>query len=165
MTKCNQELDNKGEEVKHLTIYLAGLWDGEGSFMLVKIANRRSPNKSPMYVPTAQICMTINGYQEKVMQIFKERYDGCLFEIKDLPSKNKNGKSILMWRATSQKAGRIASDLHPYLRVKKRQAEILIRFCSLQAENRKRGSRWHPEQEERLALHAEIKKLNKRGKN
>ena len=63
MTKHNQELDNKGEEVKYLTIYLAGLWDGEGSFMLVKIANRRSPNKNPMYVPTAQICMTINGHE------------------------------------------------------------------------------------------------------
>lgn len=168
--ECNQNLDNKGEETKFLHSYLAGLWDGEGSFMLPQVARRShgvmSPNKAPSYVPTAQICLTVNGVQEIVMHIFKERYDGCLHLIKDPPSKNKNGKPVLMWRGTSQKASRIATDLLPYLRIKHRQAEIVIRFAELQAMNREKGSRWYPEnhQPERLALVEEIRRLNKRGK-
>lgn len=151
--------------------YLAGLWDGEGSFMLCKIKRRShgepSPNETPNYEPVAQICMTINGRQEKVLMVLKEIYGGCLFEIKDPPSKNKNGKPVLMWRATARKAGRLAQDLLPHLRMKNRQAEIIIRFCELRMENRRGGSRWcdpNSQAPEREALVKEIKALNQRGK-
>jgi len=153
---------------RDLLIYLAGLWDGEGSFMLSSF-RRRSHGKyleaPPNHDPVAQICMTINGKQEYVMQIFKELYDGVLCNIGNPPSKNKNGKPALMWRGTCRKAIALAEDLLPFLRIKKRQAEILIRFGELRTANRASGGKIEKQQnEERLALRAEIRKLNHRGR-
>ena len=164
---------------KALLNYLAGLWDGEGSFMLIKISTRHkkdpkdySPKAHGSFyqipinrVPTAQICMVVNGRQEKVMQIFKDNYDGLLHLIKNPPSKNKNGKPVLMWRSTSRKATTLAKDLLPYLKIKKRQAEIIIRYGRLQELNRQNGTRKITDRDikERFALDKEIRELNHRG--
>lgn len=164
---------------KELLIYLAGLWDGEGSFMLVKTSTRNkkdpkdySPKAHGQFfqipinrTPTAQVCMTVNGIQENVMQIFKDNYDGVLHLIKNPPSKNKNGKPVLMWRATSRKATTLAKDLLPYLRIKKRQAEIIIRYGLLQEMNRHNGTRNITKEDidERVLLDKKIRELNHRG--
>lgn len=149
---------------RDLKIYLAGLWDGEGSFMLSRISSKGKMPSDLNFDPVAQICMTINGVQEHVMTIFKERYQGVLHRIGNPPSKNKNGKPVLMWRGTCLKAMAIAKDLLPFLRIKKRQAEIIIRIGELRQLNFRAGGRILMTQEkERRALYAEIKKLNHRG--
>lgn len=157
------------EKTDQLLTYLAGLWDGEGSFMLLKISRRshgkQIPNSETNYDPCAQICMTINGRQEQIVALFKDFYGGVLHEVKDPPSKNKNGKPVLMWRGTCKKATELANDLLPYLMIKKRQAEIIIRFGELRAENRKVGGTIENSQKlERLQLVDEIHRLNHRGK-
>lgn len=150
--------------------YLAGLWDGEGSFMLLRFARRshykKSPNEAINYDPVASICQTINGRQEIILKQLKELYGGCLYEVPQ--KKGKNHKAVMFWRITSQKAAIFIRDILPHLRSKKRQAEILLRFCELRTENRRGGSRWSDPNDqlpERLALVEEIKRLNKRGIN
>ena len=153
------------EKDKFLLAYIAGLWDGEGSFMLIRTGHISARTGMRECVATAQICMTINGQQEKVLKLLKEMYDGCLFEIKDPPSKNKNGKPVLMWRIAAQKARLFAKDLIPYLRMKKRQAEIIIEFSEIKERSRRAGSRWTPiNEQERQLLVDEIHTLNHRGK-
>ena len=150
---------------KFLLAYIAGLWDGEGSFMLIRTGKVSPRTGMRECVATAQICMAINGRQEKVLKLLKEMYDGCLFEIKDPPSKNMNAKSVIMWRVAAQKARLFAKDLLPYLRMKKRQAEILIEYTEIKERNRKAGSRWTViNEKERQLLVDEIHTLNHRGK-
>lgn len=173
MTRHNQEMDNKGEEEKFFHIYLAGLWDGEGSFMLTKLARSKKPilraaytRDLAKYVPCGSICMTKSNGQEAIIRKIYKMYGGTLMDNIHPPSKNMNGKPIIMWRIASQKAAIFAKSLLPYLQVKRRQAEIVIRYAELQAKNRTMGSRWYLNQDdirERESLVIEIKKLNKRG--
>jgi hypothetical protein len=106
--------------------YLAGLIDGEGSFVIQKTEvekiHKSSKSKTPKYVPYFCIGMVDKAPLDLIQETISA---GKVYEER-VP----NRRSI--WRIRF--AGRIKlipfiKQLIPYLIVKKKQAELLLEFC------------------------------------
>lgn len=99
--------------------YLAGYWDAEGSF-LIKVLNPK--DKYPRFQPSAQTTNTDHELLEKIAKM-----TGGLVTIH---SKNHHlgHKTSYCLRLANQDAIRVANQLLPYLRLKKKQATIIAEW-------------------------------------
>lgn len=138
--------------------YLAGIFDGEGTITITKTWRKDTVD----HWPTVQITWTNITKQAELSEELKKRFGGYL---KYYRPKQGKGKEIVFWRLQSRKSVRFIKLLLPYLRVKKRHAEVIIRYSKLQGDNRKRGARWEAPKnlKEKEKLLKEIRNLNKRG--
>jgi LAGLIDADG DNA endonuclease family protein len=99
--------------------YLAGFVDGEGSLMLARWEARRYPN--PVYRPRVSITNT----DRRVLDAIQHCYGGILTS----ESRAKfgwNHSYQLVW--TAGLVERIVKTIEPYLLIKHKQAEILLRY-------------------------------------
>lgn len=100
--------------------YVAGLIDGEGCFCIT----RKKPTgrkHSPSYEAHLVVAMS----NASVLAWLKDLLGGWdQFHVRKLPS----GKQMYRWQAKSEDSVRIAKLLLPYLKVKRKQAELFIRF-------------------------------------
>ena len=107
--------------VREVKAYLAGLMDGEGSFMIRK---RNAPNRT-QYMPAVSIAMTDRDGIDLISSIY-----GGAIHITTL-SPGHNAQPYYNWRVDSKnKIVNILSDILPYLRVKRTQAVLLLEYIS-----------------------------------
>lgn len=104
--------------------YIAGFIDGEGS--LGVSVHRRKDWKRPYYTPN------INVYNSDIFALqsmLEETGIGGIYPLKrkDRPVEY---KTSYVWRITGRKARELLTAILPYIRIKKRQAVLLIRFPS-----------------------------------
>lgn len=100
--------------------YAAGLFDGEGSICICRNRNR--------YSLLAQVTNT-NPY---ATELFHELFGGS---VSDYYKKLNTKKRIFHWVVQGERAGDFLAIIYPYLRMKRKQAELAFEFL----EQRGRG--------------------------
>jgi hypothetical protein len=106
--------------------YLAGILDADGSFSIHCQFPRgaRKARGNPTLLPMIQI----KQVQLEAIALLAEIFGGSIRQVR---ASSKNGKSLFYWRVESQNAVVVTKALLPFMRLKKRQAELLV---ELQAE-------------------------------
>lgn len=105
-----------------LYAYLAGIIDGEGTIRIDKTDYSQKRMRSPQYL--AQICIGMNDKQ--VLDLLKETFGGGNVREERVPDR----RSVWRWAATGRfRVPPILRMLLPYLKTKRRHAEIVIDFC------------------------------------
>lgn len=103
--------------------YLAGLFDGEGCISISR--NQQTHSKrgpSPVHTLTVTVAMNQPGVAVKA---FHRRYGGS---IRLRKPQGKSNRPIYCWYASSRIALRVLEDLGEHLLVKKRQAQLGVKF-------------------------------------
>ena len=134
--------------------YIAGLMDGEGSFGIYNFSSR-----GVRWAPVVKIGMT-DGFE--IIRSLQKEFGGTLFLRK---YDNPKYKSNLMWTLRSrEKIRRFIKLVQPYLIIKKKQTELILRYYD---ENQ---VPWKPyvklterELNRRKELYNEMRKLNRKG--
>jgi len=99
--------------------YIAGLLDGEGSFLIHKTTRERKNAVNTTYTARIQLNITY----KKITELMKEQYDGNFYEFKKANPKHRN---TFMWIVTSKQAKKLLNDIYPYLVIKKKEAKLLL---------------------------------------
>lgn len=105
-----------------LKAYLAGIMDADGYFSIKAStyhARVRGDAKAPVYQERCGIKQT----NPIAIDLLHEHFGG--YRSWQKPT-SKNGKPLHSWQATDKIAAKVAETLIPYLKIKRRQAEILI---------------------------------------
>ena len=116
----NKQILNIGD--KNL-IYIAGLFDGEGH-VSIPISKRRG--QTPQYWLQIGITNRDKNLLENVQKILGVGHIN-IDERKDNPTK---ARICYRWIANSQEAAKVLTKILPYLRTKRKQAELGIMFQS-----------------------------------
>lgn len=145
--------------------YLAGLWDGDGSFGITKHYSHNQYHKITgkkwtSFQPIAHITLC-DSKSKDVFKILEEEFGfNRIRRIRQSPKH----RIPLKWYLQSSKACEFAKMIEPYLIIKKERAQILIQWV-----NKKRGN-YSMTEEERIKstqkqeeLYQQMKILNKRG--
>jgi hypothetical protein len=133
--------------------YLAGLIDGEGCITLgrtVRAGQRRGESRT-------YDSLTIVNTNRDVLLWVQEVFGGRIHaNIK----REQGWKTAFSWYATNPAS--VLKAILPYLKIKKRQAEIFLEFC---ATKRRYGKSRIPidVEDRRTQIVAEIRRLNQRG--
>ena len=135
-------------------IWAAGFLDGEGCFTL-----KRSRLKSGYIYHQPMICcsQTIKG--KVVIEFLKELFGGSYHEYE--PNSGDRIR-VATWSVVSKDALRCADKLVPYLRVKKKGAELIQKFYAGKEVFKYRIPK--EELDRRELLYIESRKLNVKGK-
>jgi hypothetical protein len=135
--------------------YLAGLVDGEGC---ISIYHRRAYSKSRERNPSAiggvRIAMCAPDLIQWICSITG------LGKVYRLPARKDTDKDSWLWEPGLRESARFLEAILPYLRLKERQASLLIELAHIKAQSR-RGRQYNLERQQEIAQ--EIKILNKRG--
>lgn len=135
--------------------YLAGLIDGEGYIGIVKVkkGNKKQwfSNREFIFHPILKVAMT----DENIIRWLKDSYGGT-FEVR---KSHHNAKESYGWQLRKSQTRDFISKIYPYLRVKKRQAEIILRFPKHIAGYPIPDDVYH----KRIELYDSMRILNKRG--
>lgn len=104
--------------------YLAGLIDGEGYLGILKVkqGNKKKwfSNKEFIFKPVIKVAMT-----DKDLIVWLYNSYGGSFETRKAHG---NARESYCWALRERKAIEFAKRIYPYLKVKKEQAQILLRF-------------------------------------
>jgi hypothetical protein len=137
--------------------YLAGIIDGEGYIGILKSkkGNKKywSSSRDYIYVPVIKVVMT----DKPLIQFLKDSYGGCL----ETRPAHDNTKESYGWTVRKSSVVSILSAIYPFLRVKRRQAEIIFKYKNLNngAGNPIDDDNWT----KRDALYLEIRAITKKG--
>jgi len=108
---------------KNDLIYMAGFFDGEGCVAISKINLKNPEYKSPRYV----LEVTAYNCDKDVMDWILTKFGGST-QLRVKPKEKWYWKDNYGWKITSNKAIPFLKELLPYLKVKKKQAELAIEF-------------------------------------
>jgi hypothetical protein len=133
--------------------YLAGLLDGEGHITIIKSRRSGGLHKGNHY---AYARMSIGITHDVLVEMQAEYGFGKIYHLK---SRNKKHKNLISWSISSNIMRAVLPQVLPYLRVKKKQAELVLQYLSL-AKRRDRTQKYRDDVD---AIHSEIRSLNKRG--
>jgi hypothetical protein len=148
--------------MKHFTktqrAYLAGFFDGEGSFSIIKRLEKRSP-AGYSYQPYIEIASTneeiirwLNNLIGKGFTFWRPRKGNA----KDAFAQHITGLETII---------EFISILYPYLRLKKAVANKVRQFCKSRLITSKLSREKRGFNEKELKIFGEIRTLNKRGRN
>ena len=135
--------------------YMAGIIDGEGT-----IAARNY--WAPASINPSVVCrLRVFNTNRSLIDWIAERWPGRIYHSKAIP----NQKIVWTWETKGLRARHLALQVLPYLKIKRRQAEILIELIPLILRVGTSFQTGVPEEnvEKRNKLVAEIRELNKRG--
>jgi len=148
--------------------YLAGLIDGEGC---MEIQKRKKPECFLGYYYVARVRIT--STDKEIIEWLKESFGGWISERKGVD----RNRDSWEWCLSYGKAKKFIEKVCPYLKIKKKQAEILREFYRTFGKNSYRivenrlgrGTGYHKELkkeilEKREKLYQQIKALNKKGR-
>lgn len=133
--------------------YIAGFLDGEGTISM----DSRGLNQKLIYIrPYIKVTSTNREVIEYISTIFERNMD---------VTKYREWKTAFNVRITSLKGVlNVLETILPYLKVKKRQAELLINYCKLRMKHvRERGWGGPKYSDDEMKLFYEIRALNKKG--
>ena len=135
--------------------YIAGILDGEGTIS-INFRNPRSASREVNTQLTIQVAVVMTDYE--VIHWLKE-VTGTTGEIYHYEARQSHHKPTWAWRPGIADGYEIISQCLPYMKVKKRQAEIYLELIEL----RRTSTRSHREWEKQFELASENRVLNKRG--
>lgn len=103
---------------------MAGFVDGEGYLGIVKQVRRNRP--SPAY----RACITICNTRSEALKPFEEEYGGKLYRTSETRRDWDNVKwsDAFIWYCPVASSERLLTDLLRHLRLKKKQARLMLRF-------------------------------------
>lgn len=138
-----------------LYAYMAGFVDADGSIGISAVS------KAKQYVSK----ITVTNCNKKVVELFKDEFGG---KVRCRTWKNKNWKPGYEWSYTAVKAQNIITLLLPYLRIKKKQALLVLRLGKLKARYNGAVRRWDRDIDKKCdRVYCKLKNrcqlLNKRG--
>jgi hypothetical protein len=137
--------------------YLAGLIDGEGWIGIVKAKSKKC-YLGTAWAPAVSIGMT----HDALLGVFKEYGLGYIYVSKR--AAEVNWKSIISWKLSANCCRVLLPEITPFLRFKRRQAELLMKFLDMPKPPRGASQPQRQEYYERaLAIWEELRLLNKRG--
>ena len=105
--------------------YAAGIVDAEGCLGIGKSNDPRGP------IYSARI--TVSNRSKELIDFFVENFGG--YVTTEHPKKAEHNVNYLWHLSSSQHTERFLSQIYPYLREKKNQADILLEYLSLRGEN------------------------------
>jgi len=142
--------------VKTSPIYWAALIDGEGWIGLAMVKRSNRSRYGFELSPKIGICLGKGGH---ILNELAEEYGGGIY-FRD--RKNPKWRNITRWWLGRAGIVRFLTDILPYLKIKTRQAELLIEFVELSGP---RGmNALYPEVKQRqIEIYNELKKLNAKG--
>lgn len=114
--------DNQREEIS----YLAGLFDGEGTICIQKDSRPLAKNNGRNWNPIYNVTFRVGMIDEKAIKGFKE-----FFEVGFIDCEKSYHKFRPMWRYSiraKDDARMVIEMIKPFLRVKKAQAELALRY-------------------------------------
>ena len=127
--------------------YTAGIIDGEGSISLVVHTSRRTKSGRPATSPKLLIQVSMTSYE--VINWLVETWgvgNAYLF-----PKREAHHKQAWSWRVRGAPAAEILTQILPYMKAKKPQAELGIKAASMKgAAGKKIG-------DETMAIHLEMR--------
>lgn len=134
--------------------WLAGFMDGEGTITVTR--TRRADVPSIRHRPYVSVGNTVRAPLDEI----REQYGGQVFTYQ-APRTMPRAKVAYRWRCPASQVVRFLGDVRPYLRLKGRQADLVL---ELVGGGDHRGARLPPgEFERRERLTAELRVLNRRG--
>lgn len=149
------------ESKEILYSYLAGFVDADGSISIKSLSKKKY----------AVGFITVYNCNEAVINIFRKELGAGKSRYKKTgKGKNKiNWRPCWEWQLTAQKAAIAIRKIRPYLKIKDKQADLVLRLCKLKESSSGGLARWNPVRYERfqklyIKLKDRCKKLNKRGK-
>jgi len=135
--------------------YIAGFFDGEGCISLCKVKDdsyRRNYNY--------MLAIHVSNTKLEILEMLHREFGGHFQRIKNKTTPN--GKEIYVWALTRRIATRFIKAIYPYLRMKRRQAELALEYRKLI--NPYGNHSFDPENwKKRDAIYHKLKTLNKRG--
>jgi len=135
--------------------YIAGFFDGEGC---ISLGRKKDGSYRRHY--TYQLVVTVSNTKPEILEFLHRHFGGHFRKIKN-PS-TKNGKTVYVWALLCRKALNFIKTIYPYLKLKKRQAELAIKFYTLV--NPYGCNKYDPEKwKQKDLIYNELKALNKRG--
>lgn len=103
---------------------MAGLIDGEGYIGVAKVkqGNKKQwfSNREFIFHPVLKVCMT----NREIIEWLKDSFGGT-FEVRKGNDKKKESYG---WQLRKSQTRDFVSKIYPYLKVKRKQAEIILRF-------------------------------------
>jgi hypothetical protein len=147
---------------------MAGFADGEGNISIVKQARINRPS------PAFRAYVKIENTVRDSLLIFVRYYGGKIY-LKKEKRRDANGikwADAYSWQCPVSTTRRLLSELLPYLRLKNKQAELVIEFIDnknafARGKRKGRGGSSPLTQEEiafRERLRSEVRMLNRKGK-
>jgi hypothetical protein len=130
--------------------YIAGIIDGEGSIFITNHTGR-----------STRLFVAVSNTKFELLDYLRNCFGGSIVTSKRASGLNQ--KQCWQWQAKDRIAERALKSVFPFLRLKKEQAELALKFRSLI--NSKQGSKRLTEDElqARKIIRDTISKLNKRG--
>lgn len=126
--------------------YFAGLFDGEGSVLIV-----RQTSRNRFY----QLDVKLGNTYVEVVSALQERYGGSIHQ-----TILKSGKSYHTWRLRSGKAADFLIRVFPFLIIKRTQAELGLTFQEGKCASRGYAEPVHRIEEEE-SIRGQIRELNR----
>jgi len=141
--------------------YIAGFLDGEGYFGIMK---RHKGRERADYLPVIKA----TSVDKEIIEWFYKSYGGWMNKRK---FKNKNQKDAYTWVLAGKKIEPFLRKIYPYLKLKKKQADILLKRIKLYDKigtGKRIGSGSNLKYPDEIMreikdLYRQIRKLNKRG--
>lgn len=133
--------------------YIAGLIDGDGTISLFRIRNARYPNSYHLR-PHVQVA---NTKKDIVLWLKETTGVGCVSYHR---AKKEHYRDYWSWDVyTLVDVKSLLEAILPYLKVRKKQAKLLIDFCKSRLEGHKQKNT--PEE---IKIYETLKNLNQRGR-
>ena len=145
--------------MKTLLAYLAGVIDSDGYITIQRSAYHRKgrPAITPMFIERIGLKQT----SPIVPHLLKDTFNVGYLGIQKPSSNAPNGKPLHCWQATYRQVEDCLKQLLPYLRLKRQQADLVLKSRAYKRATSRYGRTPSPEiMAERDRMHAEIRRLN-----
>ena len=138
--------------------YLAGMMDADGCFQI-----KRFTQSGRVQYDCAVLTNQVDG---GAIDFLYGVFGGAVYRLSGYNQNPRANPVVYRWQVTRQVAADVAKRAAPFLRIKKKQAELLIRFRDIQKHQmRKPRGRGHPLEPYEIALreecYQEMKRLKK----
>ena len=115
--------------------YLAGVIDSDGSIMIRRRSYEVRVLRNAQNVQYAE-CIAVHQTEPEAIELFKEVFGGTTYLEKRSRRKPQHRPQHI-WMVTHRQAAIVAKALLPYLRIKRRQGEIVLALREVKNRGRK----------------------------
>ncbi|RLG05723.1 MAG: hypothetical protein DRN65_06560 [Thaumarchaeota archaeon] len=163
------EEEIKREELGHPEVfgvspeYLAGLWDGEGSFYIAKTKYKYKDESRVRLMAAAAISNSNKEFMEQLLPVIREITGGCGFLYLAEDGSRPHHKKVWKIQINGQKGVlALIKFLAPHLKIKWEQANLLYKFCTKERRGKYKIGETYDEED--WEIYRCLKELNKRGR-
>jgi hypothetical protein len=142
--------------------YIAGFVDGEGYLSIVPY--HHSVSNKIYYKTNIKVANT----NKEIIEWLKAEFGGWIYVRKF--ASDKNYKDAYCWQMSGKNSIDFLMGIQPYLRIKRRQCELLLEKSRIESSRNMKVSNDNREYSEDISnrieeIYLELRRLNKRGRN